>query len=173
MKISGGLILFVVLVLWLLGVYVYTEYQHNATEQSLVKSAANLNDPLAPPIISERMRDPSWSIRYWLDVDKKSSDCTMADEIMDKGGNVKILTKRGSEVRRYYLSDYISSCQNRIKRSLEMVERPAQKWCKFKDKDPRLAELCTEWSNNKETYLTTIKRNDSPTLERYKNYHNK
>ncbi|ECN0920297.1 hypothetical protein AAHT98_27300 (plasmid) [Klebsiella pneumoniae] len=169
-----GFIQFVIFAIFLYGVYwiaIKPPYTAQKSYADLVEE--NTNDPSAPPIISSTMRDPSWSIRYWLDVDKKSSDCVMADEIMDKGGNVKILRKRGAVIKEYYLADYISSCKNRINRSLEMVDKRAKKWCDFKNTDHRLQELCTEWTNNKDIYLATIHKIDDPTLYRYDNYPNK
>ena len=95
-----GFIQFVIFAIFLYGVYwiaIKPPYTAQKSYADLVEE--NTNDPSAPPIISSTMRDPSWSIRYWLDVDKKSSDCVMADEIMDKGGNVKILRKRGAVIK--------------------------------------------------------------------------
>ncbi|EOY8186142.1 hypothetical protein [Hafnia paralvei] len=158
---------------FLLGYYKYIEFERNETAKSVAQYEKNMNDPNSPPVLSERMRDPSWNIAYWIDVDRKSSDCIMADEIMDAGGNVKVSYKRGAETSRHYLSEYISSCSNRVNRTIEQVERPARKWCAFKNNDPRLAQLCSEWSNNKNIYLNKIKQLDAPTLNRYENYPNK
>lgn len=128
----------------------------------------NLNDPSAPPVLSSTMLDPDWSIRQWLAVGKKSSDCVMADEMMDKNATVKVVSRRGSQ-RRYYLSDYVSSCQNFSGRMFfEIVEPQADKWCQFRQDSLRLEQLCNEWTQNKDLYLQSLRATASPTIERYR-----
>lgn len=137
-------------------------------EASLQAIQDNLNDPNAPPILSSRMLQPDWSIGKWLGLGKLSSDCVMANEMMDKNATVKIVTRRGSS-RKYYLSDYVSSCQNMGERMFfETVKPRAEKWCQFRSHTARLEQLCTEWTENNEKYLQSLRAAVAPTVERYR-----
>ena len=140
--------------------------------QTLEKNQAtqdNLNDPSAPPVLSSTMQNPDWSVKQWLAVGRKSSDCVMADEMMDRNATVRVVTNRRGGQKRYYLSDYVSSCENFFERMFfEIVEPQADKWCKFRQDSVRLEELCTEWTDNKDIYLQSLEAAARPTIERYR-----
>ena len=122
----------------------------------------------SPPVLSERMADPSWSIAYWISVDQKSSDCVAADQLMDQNVNRRtIIGRRGRVVAIYYLDDYIHSCQNRIERMLALVEPRVKEWCDYRDTSKRLDVICWEWELNKNKYINRIREIDGPTLMRY------
>ena len=92
----------------------------------------------------------------------------MADEMMDQNATIKVVSRRGAQ-RRYYLSDYVSSCQNFSDRMFfEIVEPQADKWCQFRQDSGRLEQLCDEWTENKELYLQNLRSAASPTIERYR-----
>ena len=153
---------------WAFWVGAPNEDRNAQARASLEAMQDNLNDPTAPPILSDRMLDPDWSIRQWLSVGRKSSDCVMADEMMDNNATAKVVTRRGSS-RTYYLSDYMSSCQNFSERMyFEIVAPRAEKWCQFRDHTPRIEELCAEWTENKEFYLQSLRAAARPTVERYR-----
>lgn len=137
-------------------------------QASLQAMRDNLNDPTAPPILSSRMLKPDWSIGKWLAIGKLSSDCVMANEMMDKNATVKTVKRKGV-TRRYYLSDYVSSCQNSLERLyFDIVTPRAEKWCQFRQHTARLEQLCKEWTENHEMYLQSIRAAARPTLERYR-----
>ena len=153
--LTGGVIL-----LLLLGWYAWMdargEARRSQTNEKRQALQDNLNDPSAPPVLSNTMLDPDWSIRQWLAVGRKSSDCAMADEMMDQNATIKVVSRRGAQ-RRYYLSDYVSSCQNFSDRMFfEIVEPQADKWCQFRQDSGRLEQLRDEWTENKELYTALI-----------------
>ncbi len=92
----------------------------------------------------------------------------MADEMMDQNATVKVISRRGAQ-RRYYLSDYVSSCQNFYERMFfEIVGPQADKWCQFREDSVRLKQLCDEWTENREAYLQSLRSATGPTIERYR-----
>jgi hypothetical protein len=160
-------IIFLFLVGWVFWIETPNDERRAETLASLQAMQDNLNDPTAPPILSSRMLKPDWSIRYWLGIGKKNSDCVMADEMMDNNATVKYVTRRSTKA--YYLSDYMSSCQNsREQRYFEVVKPKAEKWCQFRHETARLEEICTEWTENKEFYLQNLRAAAGPTIERYR-----
>lgn len=123
--------------------------------------------PDGPPVLSNVMANPSWTIYHWMSVDKKGPDCIAADkQFMDRNRTSRTVVKRRSS-RTYYLADYIRSCRNRIQRMLNVVEPQAKQWCAYRHTSPRLETICHEWEANKDNYIAQIKRLDGPTFERY------
>lgn len=163
-------ILIVLLVIgWIGGVILWSDNRRNETIENNEQRKRDLADPSVPPVLSDIQADPSWSIRKWLSVDEKSSDCEMADEMMDNNATVKTIRRRRGSVREYYLADYISSCQNFSGKMFhEIVEPQANKWCLYRKSNQRFEELCGEWLNNKDLYLAELRANAEPTLERYR-----
>lgn len=146
------------------------EKRRTQASQSRQAIQDNLNDPDAAPILSNRMLSSDWSIGKWLAIGKKSSDCIMADEMMDKNATVKIV-KRGGRTTRHYLSDYIASCDSFSTRMyFETVTPRAEKWCQFRQTTSRLETLCTEWIDNKDRYLHSLKAAKAPTVARYRQF---
>ena len=168
MKVNGSFIGLTLIMACIAGVVTWASNDGEVTKARVAQSEADLKDPSKPPVLSKTMRDPTWSIKGWLSIGTKDGDCVFADEIMDEGGNVKILKKGGAETRRYYLADYIDSCERR--QHLEFAAPAAEKWCAFRSTDDRLDQLCSEWMNNKDQYVREIQRTDAPTLERYRTY---
>ena len=171
-KFAYSLLKFGVILMFIVGWYAWTgkrsEDRRAETSERRQSFQDNLNDPSAPPVLSSTMLDPDWSIRKWLAVGQKSSDCAMADEMMDQNATVKIVTRRRGATSRYYLSDYVSSCQNFSDRMFfEIVEPQADKWCQFRQDSDRLEQLCDEWTDNKDLYLQSLRSAASPTIERY------
>ncbi len=150
--------------------WIDTSGEKRRTEASQSRQAIqdNLNDPDAAPILSQTMQNPDWTIGKWLAVGRKSSDCIMADEMMDKNATAKIVKRRGAS-KTYYLSDYIASCDSFSTRMyFEIVTPRAEKWCQFRKTTARLDTLCTEWTENKDRYWQNLQAAKQPTLERYR-----
>jgi hypothetical protein len=85
---------------------------------------------------------------------------------MDHNATAKTVT-RGASSKTYYLKDYISSCEGRIARALEMAEPQARKWCAYRHTKPRIETLCREWEQNKTKYIASMKAADGLPPERW------
>ncbi|QGM44414.1 hypothetical protein [Methylocystis heyeri] len=152
--------------IWIAGVIFYANMDREAIGRSNEKYEREINDLSVPPTLGARIEDPSWSIAYWISADKKDADCVTADEYMDHNAESKTVTQRG-HTKTYYLSEYIDSCRNRVKRALEQVTPPVRKWCAYRHTSPRLETLCHEWEQNKDIYISRMNKLDGPTLARY------
>lgn len=141
-----------------------------ANRKWLAEHEKSVSDPTVPPELSDRMRDPSWTIKYWMGVGVRQSDCDVANEMMDKHAYARQTTKRGSVLHTYYLSDYVSSCASTVTRILSYVEPQARKWCQYRDSDPRFKTLCAEWEQNKDNYIAELRASTQPTVDRYAKY---
>jgi hypothetical protein len=171
---GSGRLIFVLICLAISGtVIAWSTYGPNsnaAIQKRLDRHAGDLADPNVPPELSDRMRDPSWTIKYWMGVGGKQSDCDQANEMMDKRAYARQTTKRGVVQHIYYLSDYVSSCGNTVTRALSYVEPEAKKWCQYRKSDSRFETLCTEWEQNKDSYVAELHAATQPTVDRYASY---
>ena len=125
--------------------------------------------PDGPPVLSETMANPKWTIAHWLSVDEKSNDCVNADDLMARNAISTTRKRRGSGIT-YSLEDYIRSCRGRVQRNIDMVEPQARRMCAHRQTSARLETICREWEDNKANYIARIMASDGPTLERYKSF---
>lgn len=152
---------------WFIAAFVLIAIHPLAAEDDEARRWRELNDLSVPPILNSRMADPSWSIRYWMGVDNKDSDCVQANELMDNNATSKTSSGRRGGRRTHYLEDYINSCRNRISRILHYVQPNVKKWCAYRHTSARLETLCREWEQNGSDYIARIRNLDEPTLSRY------
>ena len=139
-----------------------------------IQSSAAQGDqvqPDGPPVLSETMANPKWTIAHWMSVDEKSHDCVNADDLMARNVTSNITRdRRGNVIASHSLEDYITSCRRRVERETDMVEPQARRWCAYRHTSPRLETICREWEDNKANYIARIMASDAPTLDRYKTF---
>jgi hypothetical protein len=127
-----------------------------------------LADLSIPPVLSDRMKDSSWTIRYWIGADGMSSDCRTAHEYMDDGILEKTVKRRRGAARTYNIFQYLGSCKRAAQRAIDQVSPHVKKWCHYRATDARLNELCEEWEQNGESYISTIQAHYDSTEARFR-----
>ena len=127
-----------------------------------------LKDMSIPPTLSDRMKDPSWTIRYWLGVDKMGHDCKIAHEYMDDGVLERTIRGRRTRGRTHNIFEYLGSCKRAPQRAIAMVTPQAKKWCHYRKTDPRLEELCSEWEKNGGNYISMLEEQYKSTELRFR-----
>lgn len=143
----------------------------NSAEEVRARNAErekSLADMSIPPVLPDRMRDPSWTIRHWIGADGMSSDCRTAHEYMDDGVLEKTVRRRRGASRTYNIFQYLGSCKRAAQRAIDQVSPHAKKWCHYRATDARLNELCEEWEKNGESYISTIRANYDSTEARFR-----
>lgn len=145
----------------------YDEHRYEQLKRNNELREIRLADMSIPPEISDRMRNPSWTIAYWITANELHSDCKKANEFMDENILEKTISRRRGGSYTLNILDYLKSCKNASQRSLELVQPRAKKWCHYKDTDARLDELCTEWEQNGQRYLAQIDLGYQETLGRF------
>lgn len=153
---------------------IFIKYIEHDNEQTKIRNELReeeLKDMSIPPTLSDRMKDPSWSIEYWIMADKFDPDCKTANEYMDENILEKTVTRRGSSYT-HNIFEYLHSCKNASKRALELVQPRAKKWCYYKARDKRFEELCNEWEQNGQRYLKQIEQSYDVTIKRFQSITN-
>lgn len=145
----------------------YLQYDREKTKEINAQRALDLQDMSIPPILSERMRNSNWSIKYWISADRMQADCKTAHEYMDQGILEKTITRRGRS-RTYSIFDYLGSCKRASQRASDLVFPHVRKWCHYRDTDERLNELCSEWEVSGESYLNKIENEYISTENRFR-----
>lgn len=148
------------------GVIFFANRDNELAAASNAARERDLADMSIPPVLSPLQKQPDWTVRQWMGIGEKDSDCTRADEMMDKNISQEIRIRRGRRTV-VDLGELVSSCRNRPQRLIEMVDPQARKWCAYRTSDPRLDQLCQEWTSNRESYLAEIARTDGPMISRY------
>lgn len=142
--------------------------REEARKRSAIEEQS-LKDMSIPPVLSERQRDPSWSIRSWVGADKIHGDCRIAHEYMDDGTLEKTIRKRrGGTGTTHNIFEYLKSCKNAGQRAMDLVSPRAKKWCHYRSTDARLNELCEEWEKNGASYISTIELQYRETESRFR-----
>jgi hypothetical protein len=164
--------------LWVIGVAIfvtvfvkYIEYDNKKTRINNELRKEQLKDMSIPPTLSDRMKDPSWSIGYWIMADKFDPDCKTANDYMDENVLEKTFTRKGHSYT-HNIFEYLHSCKNASKRAFELVQPNAKKWCYYKDRDKRFEELCSEWEKNGQRYLEQIDQSYETTIKRFQSITN-
>src|SRR5690606_10959893 len=88
---------------WLAGVILCGERERRLSAQRHEQLMIDLHDMSVPPVLSERMKDPDWSIAKWMGVERKARPCIAADELMDNNAVSRTTTRRSrrGRTRRY------------------------------------------------------------------------
>ena len=151
--------------------FVLSSCSKNSAEEVSARNAErekSLADLSIPPVLSDRMKDPSWTIRHWIEADKMSSDCRTAHEYMDDGVLEKTVKRRRGASKTYNIFQYLGSCKRSAQRAIDQVSPHVKKWCHYRATDARLNELCEEWEKNGESYISTIQANYDTTEARFR-----
>jgi len=151
--------------------FVVSSCSNNNAEEVRARNAErekSLADLSIPPVLPDRMKDPSWTIRHWIEADTMSSDCRTAHEYMDEGVIEKTVKRRRGAARTYNIFQYLGSCKRAAQRAIDQVSPYVKKWCHYRATDARLNELCEEWEQNGESYISTIQANYESTEARFR-----
>lgn len=161
-------LLWIVVTAAILTLYVqYLNYDQQKTIDYNKKFREDLKDMSIPPKLSKIQEETSWTIKHWISVDKMQGDCETAHQYMDENILEKTVTRKG-KTRTYSIFSYLNSCKTASKRAEELVSPQARKWCHYRNQDPRLETLCSEWENNFQSYLLKIQDDYSSTEARFK-----
>jgi len=135
-----------------------------------IEREAMLNDMSIPPVLSDTMRDPSWSIKYWIGASENMmpGDCKTAHEYMDEGILEKTVHKRRGGSYTHNIFEYLGGCKRSAKRAVESVYPYIAKWCHYRATDARLNELCSEWEENGDSYISTLEAQYTATETRFR-----
>jgi hypothetical protein len=170
-KLKENLLLVIGIAIFLFVFIKYLEQDNKQTKINNELHEKELKDMSVPPILSDRMKDPSWSIEGWIMANKLDPDCKTANEYMDENVLEKTVTRKSrSDTRNIF--EYLQSCKNASKRALELVQPNANKWCYYKNIDKRFEELCSEWEKNGQRYLKQIDQSYETTIKRFQSITN-
>ena len=121
-----------------------------------------------PPVLSDRMKDPSWTIRYWVGADSMSFDCRTAHQYMDEGVIQKTTKPRRGPAQTHNIFEYLGSCKRAAQRAIDQVSPQVKKWCHYRSTDLRLDKLCREWEDNGKSYIAAIQAQYDSTVARFR-----